>query len=137
MWVVARLNCNSVEQFVTMKTAKFSPVITSQDPHDEEIKKFFAATPAGQVMLTVDDADELPFRPGDQVYLTLASDDTPSAVKVTSVKLQGWATIVEMETPYEARPRLVASFTIRNEAAAEQFQVGTTLKFQLVPVRAS
>lgn len=71
MSVVARVRVNSVEINDWGSTVKMRPVVTTDDPHSEEIAAFFAATPAGSIELTI--KNELAaeqFKVGTQYYLS-------------------------------------------------------------------
>lgn len=132
MGVVARLNVNSIEIWPNTRTIKMTPAVPSDDPHDEEIKAFFAATPSGSVELSISLDNSLArVEPGEQVYLYLTDAPAEGGLinpwAVASVRLDGWATYVELTPKSEGRPHSSYSnskiaFTIRNELAAEQFQ---------------
>lgn len=131
MSVVARLSCHAVEHTAFGTSLKMQPVVPQDDPHNEETKQFFAATPAGNVTYTVA-GDEAPFsaKPKDQFYLrltpTLPEGREGTPVKVTSLSLNGWAAGVKLtaEKNGDVYQPLNMEFTIRNELAAEQFQPG-------------
>lgn len=130
MGVVARLVCNSVESFSNTKVIKLTPVVGGDDPHSEEIKAFFEATPSGNVELSVPPGDYTDLKSGDQRYLYIEThkheDSFPWVFFVKSLRLD-WATYVEFEVKRTVDNKYNSSkmsFTIRNETAAEQFQLG-------------
>ena len=142
MAVVARLNVHAVEHTAFGKTYKMQPVVGADDPYNEEIKRFFAATPGGSVAIMLGKDEEELFNPGDQCYLYIDKQHhhkaLPFAFKVSSIKLDGWATTVEFTVdnksggaPYNGSKM---SFSIRNETAAEEFHVGNIVYVQLAPV---
>lgn len=142
MGTVARLNCLSIERTAFAQTVKMQPVVTSDDPRDAEIKAFFAATPSGNVAYSVaPDAVLLGVEPGQQFYLNLravAGDPDPErqVVKVTAVRLDGWATHVVLSARSKNGPvwePWKIELTIRNEVAAEQFQPGGEFYVSLKP----
>jgi len=141
--VVARLNCISIEETQWTKTVKFQPVVPSDDPHSEEIKAFFVATPSGTVFHSVPaDTVLTGVEPGKQFYLhqraALDVEDDQNVVTVTGVRLDGWATHVTLKNtgPTPVWEPWKIEFVIRNEVAAEQFQVGSRfcVELQVVPV---
>lgn len=74
MSVVARMKCNSVKLTGWATIIELNPVVgtAEDDPHYEEIKSFFAATPSGQLTMTVNNevaAEQ--FQPGDEFYVSL------------------------------------------------------------------
>jgi hypothetical protein len=113
--------------------ARLTPVVPQDDPHDKEIKAFFAATPSGKVELAIaGDQAPLDASPGEQFYVNLVPADKTNGgtlfwlVKVTSLGLN-WATQVklsaERETSAPWQP-CEMEFSVNNEYAAEQFQMG-------------
>lgn len=132
MGVVARLDVHAVEHAKWGLTYKMQPVVSGDDEHDEEIKQFFAATPAGSVSLWTPLSEPLGLEPGDQTYLYLDAERAAGSLDdvffVKSIRLDGWATYVEFASKPVKRDGItysnssIMSFTIRNEAAAEQFQ---------------
>jgi hypothetical protein len=140
MSVVARLRCDSVTNYVHSKVATLMPVTAQGDEHEEEIKQFFAATPGGTVTWNIAEEEDQ-IEPGDQVYLhlfPLRDHRGGNQLKVKQVRLDGWATYVELEGRdvevidgiTHSKTTWTIALTIRNEVAAEQFQPGATFTAQ-------
>lgn len=72
MAVVARMRVFSVEAFQWGAKLKMQAVCAADDPHDEEIKAFFEATPSASFEASIkNDVAAEQFQPGDQFYLKL------------------------------------------------------------------
>ena len=74
MSVVARMQVSSIELHGWATTVKMSAVVAAEDsdPHAEEIKAFFAATPAAQFTASIkNEVAAEQFQPGDHFYVTL------------------------------------------------------------------
>lgn len=72
MSVVARMRVQSVELFGYSTAVKMSAVMPSaDDPHSEEIKQFFEATPNANLSMTIrNEVAAEQFQPGSQFYVT-------------------------------------------------------------------
>lgn len=74
MSVVARFRVNWVQSFGTSAKVNLTPVYTadSNDPHYDEIKSFFEATPSGLLEMQIrNEMAAEQFQPGDEFYLSL------------------------------------------------------------------
>ena len=74
MAVVARMRVNSIELFGSSTKVKLGAVYTASedDPHYDEIKSFFEATPFGVFEASIkNDRAAEEFQPGDEFYLSL------------------------------------------------------------------
>lgn len=74
MTVVARMNVNEVALLGWATRVKLSAVYTGDenDPHYDEIKSFFEATPQGEFWAVIrNEAAAEQFQPGDQFYVSL------------------------------------------------------------------
>lgn len=73
MSVVARMNVNEVALMGWATRVTLAPVYPQAgDPHEEEIKAFYEATPSGSFVATIkNDLAAEQFKPGDSFYITL------------------------------------------------------------------
>ena len=74
MGVVARMRVFEVSLQGWATAVKLQPVVPADDddPHAEEIKAFFAATPSGRLELTIkNEVAAEQFQPGDEFYVEL------------------------------------------------------------------
>lgn len=79
MAVVARMRVSSVKLMGWATMIEMSPEVPQEgQPHAEEIKAFYAATPAGLFTATVkNETAAEQFQPGDVFYLTLEKVSAP------------------------------------------------------------
>ncbi len=74
MAVIARMRCTSVNLVGYGTIITLQPVVAPQadDPHAEEIKAFYAATPTGKFEATIkNEVAAEQFQPGDEFYVSL------------------------------------------------------------------
>lgn len=78
MSVVARMRVNEISLFGYSTRIRLNPVMPSSDddPHAEEIKAFYAATPSGLFEATIhNELAAEQFQPGEEFYVTLTPVD--------------------------------------------------------------
>jgi hypothetical protein len=72
MAVVARMKVSEVALRGWDTKVTLRPVITTDDPHSEEIAAFFAATPSGEMWMSIkNEVAAEQFQPGDDFYVSL------------------------------------------------------------------
>lgn len=74
MGVVARMRVYEVSLGGWATTVRLQPVVPAEDsdPHAEEIKAFFAATPSGRLEMTIkNEVAAEQFQPNDEFYVSL------------------------------------------------------------------